>query len=62
MEVYSEQNVFTKAAMSYKDGDGIIYEMSQSPNSALNDIYNQVIDSVAARQIRADKYYLNMKK
>ena len=62
MEVYSEQNVFTKAAMSYKDGDGIIYEMSQSSNSALNDIYNQVIDSVAARQIRADKYYLNMKK
>lgn len=55
MEVYTDKNVFAKAAMSYQDGDAILYELSQSKNQTLNKIYAQVVDSVAARQRRADK-------
>ncbi len=57
MQVYSEKNVFTKAAMSYKDGDGIFHEMSQSSNPALHNIYKQVIEKVAVRQKRADIHF-----
>ncbi len=54
MSVYTENNVFDKAAMSFQDGHGIFHEMSQSDNEELKAIYNHVLDVVAERQKRAD--------
>jgi hypothetical protein len=59
IEVYTDKNVFSKAAMSYQDGDGIFHLMSRSTNPALNSIYIQVTDSVASRQKRADEQCIN---
>lgn len=54
MAVYNNKNVFEKAAMSYQDGDGIFYEMSKGASCDLINIYDQILDAVATRQLKAD--------
>lgn len=55
MDVFTQQHVFEKAAMSFSDGGKTYYELSKSLNSVLQGVYKKITDYVATRQKKADK-------